>query len=156
MPNGGYTFAPQRLSPRRTRRRSSGTLTSTSRPLVRQIVMRNTRQNAARGRILRYSRHMPNLASARNRGSNAASSPMSARRVSGFKLTESVGVPDDKCAICLEQYKLGDVVSYVACQPNGSGVKDHMFHKTCIESWVESLYDGGSRERTCPVCRGVF
>lgn len=155
LPNGGYTFAPQNpgaahiLSPRR-RRRSARMPSSSSRPLIRQIVtLRNSSRNsAARGRLLRYSRHMTNQMT--------PSSPMASRRVSGFKLTESVGVPEDKCAICLEEYKVGDMVSYVACQPNGSGVKDHMFHQPCIESWVESLANGGTRERTCPVCRGVF
>lgn len=156
LPNGGSTFVPQDsgnmhiISPRRRRRSERGRLPSSSRPLVRQFVtLRNTtRHSAARGRLLRYSHHLTNQ--------NTASSPMASRRVSGFRLTESMGVPEDKCSICLEQYKVDDVVSYVACQPSGSGGKDHMFHQACIESWVESLSNGGSRERTCPVCRGVF
>ena len=167
LPNGGYTFSPQSPTEmsewptQRGRRRSTRHISSSAtRPIIRQIVTLrdNRRRNAARGRIIRYTRHMPNLIPNPNFThlvSNAA--PLASRHVSSFVLAQDMGVPEDKCcAICLEDYKIGDRVSYVACQPQNSGVKDHMFHKECIESWINSLLDNGSRERTCPVCRGTF
>lgn len=42
------------------------------------------------------------------------------------------------CAVCIESYNLGDVVTVLTC--------DHIFHKTCIEPW---LLD----KRTCPMCK---
>nr|XP_043885392.1 E3 ubiquitin-protein ligase RNF128-like [Solea senegalensis] len=42
------------------------------------------------------------------------------------------------CAVCIEAYKAGDVVTVLTC--------DHIFHKACIEPW---LLD----RRTCPMCK---
>uniref|UniRef100_A0A8C7ZQG3 Si:dkeyp-86f7.4 n=1 Tax=Oryzias sinensis TaxID=183150 RepID=A0A8C7ZQG3_9TELE len=42
------------------------------------------------------------------------------------------------CAVCIESYKQGDVVTVLTC--------DHIFHKACIEPW---LLD----RRTCPMCK---
>lgn len=42
------------------------------------------------------------------------------------------------CAVCIESYKVGDVVTVLTC--------GHIFHKTCIEPW---LLD----KRTCPMCK---
>uniref|UniRef100_A0A8C6TCY3 Si:dkeyp-86f7.4 n=1 Tax=Neogobius melanostomus TaxID=47308 RepID=A0A8C6TCY3_9GOBI len=42
------------------------------------------------------------------------------------------------CAICIESYKAGEVVTVLTC--------DHIFHKTCIEPWL-------LERRTCPMCK---
>ncbi|KAM9765083.1 E3 ubiquitin-protein ligase RNF128a [Menidia menidia] len=42
------------------------------------------------------------------------------------------------CAVCIESYKAGDVVTVLTCE--------HIFHKACIEPW---LLD----RRTCPMCK---
>ncbi|KAJ7994809.1 hypothetical protein DPEC_G00253320 [Dallia pectoralis] len=42
------------------------------------------------------------------------------------------------CAVCIESYRPGDVVSVLTC--------GHLFHKACIEPW---LLD----KRTCPMCK---
>lgn len=42
------------------------------------------------------------------------------------------------CAVCIESYKIGEVVTVLTC--------DHFFHKTCIEPWL-------LERRTCPMCK---
>uniref|UniRef100_A0AAV2LMA0 RING-type domain-containing protein n=1 Tax=Knipowitschia caucasica TaxID=637954 RepID=A0AAV2LMA0_KNICA len=42
------------------------------------------------------------------------------------------------CAVCIEPYKVGDVVTVLTC--------DHIFHKACIEPWL-------LERRTCPMCK---
>lgn len=42
------------------------------------------------------------------------------------------------CAVCIESYKAGDVVTILTC--------DHIFHKACIEPWL-------LEKRTCPMCK---
>lgn len=42
------------------------------------------------------------------------------------------------CAVCIESYRMGDVVTVLTC--------DHIFHKTCIEPWL-------LEKRTCPMCK---
>ncbi|XP_072321180.1 E3 ubiquitin-protein ligase RNF128a [Eucyclogobius newberryi] len=42
------------------------------------------------------------------------------------------------CAVCIEAYKAGDVVTVLTC--------DHIFHKACIEPWL-------LERRTCPMCK---
>lgn len=42
------------------------------------------------------------------------------------------------CAVCIESYKAGDVVTVLTC--------DHIFHKACIEPWL-------LEKRTCPMCK---
>ncbi|XP_023121751.1 E3 ubiquitin-protein ligase RNF128a [Amphiprion ocellaris] len=42
------------------------------------------------------------------------------------------------CAVCIESYKAGDVVTVLTC--------DHIFHKACIEPWL-------LERRTCPMCK---
>lgn len=42
------------------------------------------------------------------------------------------------CAVCIESYKSGDVITILTC--------GHIFHKVCIEPW---LLD----KRTCPMCK---
>ncbi|XP_026175489.1 E3 ubiquitin-protein ligase RNF128a [Mastacembelus armatus] len=42
------------------------------------------------------------------------------------------------CAVCIESYKAGEVVTVLTC--------DHIFHKVCIEPWL-------LERRTCPMCK---
>lgn len=42
------------------------------------------------------------------------------------------------CAVCIEAYKPGEVVTVLTC--------DHIFHKACIEPWL-------LERRTCPMCK---
>ncbi|XP_068170164.1 E3 ubiquitin-protein ligase RNF128-like [Antennarius striatus] len=42
------------------------------------------------------------------------------------------------CAVCIESYKAGEVVTVLTC--------DHIFHKNCIEPWL-------LERRTCPMCK---
>ncbi|XP_041648332.1 E3 ubiquitin-protein ligase RNF128-like [Cheilinus undulatus] len=42
------------------------------------------------------------------------------------------------CAVCIESYKAGEVVTVLTC--------DHIFHKGCIEPWL-------LERRTCPMCK---
>lgn len=42
------------------------------------------------------------------------------------------------CAVCIEAYKAGEVVTVLTC--------DHIFHKACIEPWL-------LERRTCPMCK---
>lgn len=42
------------------------------------------------------------------------------------------------CAVCIESYKAGEVVTILTC--------DHIFHKSCIEPWL-------LERRTCPMCK---
>ncbi|XP_028840737.1 E3 ubiquitin-protein ligase RNF128a [Denticeps clupeoides] len=44
----------------------------------------------------------------------------------------------DTCAVCIEAYKPGDVLSILTC--------NHFFHKQCIEPWL-------LEHRTCPMCK---
>lgn len=52
----------------------------------------------------------------------------------GDELTTS----DSMCAVCIESYKAGEVVTVLTC--------DHIFHKVCIEPWL-------LEKRTCPMCK---
>ncbi|KAJ8401827.1 hypothetical protein AAFF_G00377980 [Aldrovandia affinis] len=51
---------------------------------------------------------------------------------------EELGPDADTCAVCIEAYKAGDVLSILTC--------NHFFHKTCIEPWL-------LEHRTCPMCK---
>ena len=42
------------------------------------------------------------------------------------------------CAICIDGYKVGEVVTVLTC--------GHIFHKACIEPWL-------LEKRTCPMCK---
>lgn len=42
------------------------------------------------------------------------------------------------CAVCIESYKIGEVVTVLTCE--------HIFHKACIEPWL-------LERRTCPMCK---
>lgn len=45
---------------------------------------------------------------------------------------------DKECAICLDEYKVGDELIVLYCI--------HVFHKKCISRWLEE-------NKTCPACR---
>lgn len=51
---------------------------------------------------------------------------------------EETGPDADTCAVCIEAYKAGDVLSVLTC--------NHFFHKQCIEPWL-------LEHRTCPMCK---
>ncbi|KAJ8266474.1 hypothetical protein GJAV_G00130830 [Gymnothorax javanicus] len=51
---------------------------------------------------------------------------------------EETGSDADTCAVCIEAYKPGDMVTVLTC--------NHFFHKTCIEPWL-------LEHRTCPMCK---
>lgn len=75
------------------------------------------------------------------------------RPISSFIATEEMGVPEGKCGICLEDFKVGTRISIIPCQPEGvSGAKDHVFCYECIYRWVSACRG----QRTCPLCRGVW
>ncbi|XP_005988332.1 E3 ubiquitin-protein ligase RNF130 isoform X2 [Latimeria chalumnae] len=47
--------------------------------------------------------------------------------------------PDfDHCAVCIEGYKLNDVVRILPCK--------HVFHKNCVDPWL-------NEQCTCPMCK---
>lgn len=75
------------------------------------------------------------------------------RPVPSFIATEEMGVPEGKCGICLEEFKVGTRISIISCQPEGvSGAKDHVFCHPCIQQWVHACRG----QRSCPLCRGTF
>ncbi|KAI7813664.1 E3 ubiquitin-protein ligase RNF128a [Triplophysa rosa] len=51
---------------------------------------------------------------------------------------QETGPDADTCAVCIELYKPGDVLSILTC--------NHFFHKSCIEPWL-------LEHRTCPMCK---
>ncbi|XP_038861590.1 E3 ubiquitin-protein ligase RNF128-like isoform X2 [Salvelinus namaycush] len=51
---------------------------------------------------------------------------------------KETGPDADTCAVCIDAYKSGDVLTILTC--------NHFFHKTCIEPWL-------MEHRTCPMCK---
>lgn len=51
---------------------------------------------------------------------------------------QETGPDADACAVCIELYKPGDVLTILTC--------NHFFHKSCIEPWL-------LEHRTCPMCK---
>lgn len=51
---------------------------------------------------------------------------------------EEVNSDNHLCAVCIDSYKAGDVVTALTCE--------HVFHKACIEPWL-------LERRTCPMCK---
>lgn len=47
----------------------------------------------------------------------------------------------DECAVCLEQYKLGDKLMHLPCA--------HRFHSRCLIPWLD-------KNQHCPCCRMDF
>uniref|UniRef100_A0A8C8FBZ8 RING-type domain-containing protein n=1 Tax=Oncorhynchus tshawytscha TaxID=74940 RepID=A0A8C8FBZ8_ONCTS len=65
----------------------------------------------------------------------------SARRLNVVRLQnlqQETGPDADTCAVCIDVYKSGDVLTILTC--------NHFFHKTCIEPWL-------MEHRTCPMCK---
>lgn len=158
LSSGGFTFqsasSPMVISRTNTNRHFRRVRSRADLPLLRQYAAEATARSRERAhrRIVRFSRQ---LVQREDQQMSPPSSLGSAGGVSSFQLTEEFGIPTDKCAICLEEYRVGQNVSFVNCQPNDSS-KDHLFHTICINNWIASLRRNGSAERTCPVCRGVF
>lgn len=48
----------------------------------------------------------------------------------------------DECAICLLEYKECEICLHLNCE--------HVFHKSCIEQWINS-----SNDSRCPLCRRI-
>lgn len=44
----------------------------------------------------------------------------------------------DQCAVCIEPYKLSDVIRVLPCK--------HVFHKSCVDPWL-------LEQRSCPMCK---
>ncbi|KAG1958524.1 E3 ubiquitin-protein ligase RNF128 [Pimephales promelas] len=51
---------------------------------------------------------------------------------------QETGPDADTCAVCIDLYKPGDVLSVLTC--------NHFFHRSCIEPWL-------LEHRTCPMCK---
>lgn len=47
---------------------------------------------------------------------------------------------NESCSICLERFKLDDVVNKLNC--------NHMYHKECLDSWIQN--------NNCPLCRSII
>ncbi|KAA0716635.1 E3 ubiquitin-protein ligase RNF128 [Triplophysa tibetana] len=65
----------------------------------------------------------------------------SARRLNNLRQlnrNQETGPDADTCAVCIELYKPGDVLTILTC--------NHFFHKSCIEPWL-------LEHRTCPMCK---
>lgn len=170
LPTGGFSFAPdptlQLVPPRRHRR--PVLLRSSNTPIVRQhsgvVVSRvNDRLRRVRRQLFRSGmspRASPGILTRRDLphlhlrhyfsppGSPHRPPPRPIPRV---QLTEEMGVPETRCAICLENYAVGDWVTWLPCQSTNNG-KDHVFHHTCISDWA-AVCNG---RRTCPECRGEW
>ncbi|RAL37402.1 hypothetical protein DM860_000096 [Cuscuta australis] len=58
----------------------------------------------------------------------------------GSGLSEEEEEEAPSCAVCLEEYREGDVITPL------SSSCSHKFHNGCIAKWLR-------RKRTCPVCR---
>ncbi|XP_045813276.1 RING finger protein 24 [Trifolium pratense] len=53
---------------------------------------------------------------------------------------------DSTCAVCLNKLKMEDEVrELMNC--------DHVFHRECIDKWLEHGYENENHNQTCPLCR---
>ncbi|AES92116.1 putative transcription factor C2H2 family [Medicago truncatula] len=53
---------------------------------------------------------------------------------------------EETCAVCLNKLKMEDEVrELMNC--------DHVFHKECIDKWLEHGHDNENHNQTCPLCR---
>lgn len=55
-----------------------------------------------------------------------------------LKRGDEITTSDALCAVCIESYKAGVVVTVLTCE--------HLFHRGCIEPWL-------LERRTCPMCK---
>lgn len=51
--------------------------------------------------------------------------------------------PIEDCAVCLEEFKIGEIMIPLPC----NDTHPHVFHKKCIDPWLKI-------HNTCPTCRG--
>ncbi|CAF3330464.1 unnamed protein product [Rotaria socialis] len=56
-----------------------------------------------------------------------------------YRKTSKSSSTDEKCAICLSEYKNGETVKRLRCK--------HFFHPECIDPWLKT-------STQCPICRG--
>ncbi|KAF7836855.1 brefeldin A-inhibited guanine nucleotide-exchange protein 5 [Senna tora] len=62
------------------------------------------------------------------------------------EIVEKVGETEDTCAVCLNQIKMEDEVrELMNC--------DHVFHRECIDRWLDHDHDHENYNPTCPLCR---
>ena len=52
----------------------------------------------------------------------------------------------EMCAICIEDYKIGDSIIKLKC--------GHSYHDHCIQSWFNELINNG-KEVVCPLCKSI-
>lgn len=59
------------------------------------------------------------------------------------EITEEIlsKIKTKECNICLDEYKVGDKISYLPCF--------HFFHYICIKKWIE-------KSKKCPLCNNVI
>ncbi|CAF1472256.1 unnamed protein product [Rotaria sordida] len=55
-----------------------------------------------------------------------------------YRKTSKSSSTDEKCAICLSEYKTGEIVKRLRCK--------HFFHPECINPWLKT-------STQCPICR---
>ncbi|CAF3486253.1 unnamed protein product [Rotaria sp. Silwood1] len=55
-----------------------------------------------------------------------------------YRKTSKSSSTDEKCAICLSEYKTGEIVKRLRCK--------HFFHPECIDPWLKT-------STQCPICR---
>ena len=53
---------------------------------------------------------------------------------------------DEMCAICIEDYKIGDSIIKLKC--------GHSYHDYCIQSWFNELINN-DKEVVCPLCKSI-
>ncbi|XP_015231135.1 PREDICTED: E3 ubiquitin-protein ligase RNF128-like [Cyprinodon variegatus] len=75
---------------------------------------------------------------AEKRLKNEAKKAIGRLQVRTLKRGDELTTSDSVCAVCIESYKVGEVVTVLTCE--------HIFHKTCIEPWL-------LERRTCPMCK---
>ncbi|XP_027871201.1 E3 ubiquitin-protein ligase RNF128a [Xiphophorus couchianus] len=73
-----------------------------------------------------------------NRLKSEAKKAIGRLEVITLKRGDELTTSDAMCAVCIESYKAGEVVTVLTC--------DHVFHKACIEPWL-------LERRTCPMCK---
>ena len=61
-------------------------------------------------------------------------------KLRSFSLLASTDITHNECAICLEEFKIGNHVQYLGCS--------HYFHGDCYNKW-RIKKNGG----LCPLCR---
>ncbi|XP_057421553.1 RING-H2 finger protein ATL64-like [Lotus japonicus] len=62
------------------------------------------------------------------------------------EIMERLPETEDTCAVCLNQLKIEDEVrELMNCY--------HVFHKECIDRWLEHDHESENHNATCPLCR---